>query len=141
VIVGALIAIAVFTTPAPVTETVKVGCAGSFVVNVITALAAPTVIGAYVTINWHVAPGVTLTQPEAVDVKSGDPVCPLVSVRVAFPVLEIVTCASCPFANVCVDEFTVTLPNARETGEIPATGTGEIVAVFDHPESSAEVGL
>ena len=73
--------------------------------------------------------------------KSRDPVCALLSVRTAFPVLEIVTCASCPFANVCVDEFTVTLPNASAVAEMPAIGTGWIVAMFDHPESSAEVGL
>ena len=91
--------------------------------------------------NVHVVPGLTLTQPEAVDVKSAEPVCTLPNVRMALPVLEISTCASSPFAKVCVDELTVTLPNARETGEIPAIGTAEIVAVFDHPESSAEVGL
>jgi hypothetical protein len=141
VIAGALIAIAVFTTPAPVTETVRVGCAGSLVVNVITALAAPIAVGAYVTVNRHGAPGFTLTQPEAVDEKSRDPVCALVSIKGAFPVLEIVTWASCPFANVCVGEFTLTLPNTSEVGAMAAIGTAWIVAMFDHPESRADVGL
>ena len=83
--------IAVFTTPEPVNETVRVPCAGSFVVNVIVALAAATVVGAYVTVNWQGAPGVTLAQVEAVDEKSAEPVSAVLSVRVAFPVLESVT--------------------------------------------------
>jgi hypothetical protein len=133
--------IAVFTTPEPVNETVRVPCAGSFVVNVIVAFAAATVVGAYVTVNWQGAPGVTLAQVEAVDEKSAEPVSALLSVRVAFPVLESVTCASCPFANVCVDEPTVTLPNTSEVAEMPAIGTGWMVAMFDHAESSADVLL
>jgi hypothetical protein len=141
VIVGALIVIAVFTTPAPVTPTVRVGCAGSFVVNVIVALVAPIAVGVYVTVNWHGTPGSTLPQLEAVDVKSGDPAIVLLSVRVAFPVLEIVTWASCPFANVVASVFTLTLPNASTVGAMPAIGTALSVAMFDHPESSIEVGL
>jgi hypothetical protein len=55
--------------------------------------------------------------------------------RVALPVLEITTAADVELLP------TATVPNASEVGETPMIGTAAVEAVFDHPESSAEVGL
>src|ERR1700719_894793 len=131
--------------PTPDMETVSAGWAGLFVVMVRTAASAPTAVGANVTVKVQllVTPGFTVTQSGA-NVKSAGlaPVTVMPEIfKAAVPELEIVTCAVCPFDNVVVDVFTLTLPNTSDVGVIPAIGTGRIVATFDHPESKADVLL
>ena len=97
------------------------------------AVCDPPAVGENVTVNEHVWPAGTLLH--AVGTKSGRfEVMPLM-VRVAVPVLEITTGAEVELLP------TATVPKASETGATPIIGTGEMVAVFDQPESRAEVVL
>ena len=59
----------------------------------------------------------------------------LLMFNVAVPVLEITIGAE-------VEPLpTATVPKASEVGATPMMGTGEMVAVFDQPENSADVVL
>ena len=59
----------------------------------------------------------------------------LLMFSVAVPVLEITTGAEVKLLP------TATVPKASEVGATPMMGTGEMVPVFDQPESSADVEL
>ena len=59
----------------------------------------------------------------------------LAIVSVAVPVLEITTGADVELLP------TATVPKASEIGATPMMGTGEMVAMFDQPESNADVVL
>ena len=83
--------------------------------------------------NEHVWPAGTLVH--GVGTNSGALDVMLVMFSVAVPVLEITTGADVELLP------TATAPKASEVGATPMMGTGEIVAIFDQPESSAEVVL
>jgi hypothetical protein len=114
-------------------ETSTDGWAGSSDVIVRVALCGPPAKGENVTVNVHVWP--TATVVHSVDAKSGALEVMLKMVNGPVPVLEIVTVAGVELL------VTATVPKFSEVGVTPMIGTGEIVAVFDQPDSSAEVGL
>jgi hypothetical protein len=114
-------------------ETRTDGRAGSVDVIVRVALCGPPAEGENVTVNEHVWPTATLVH--SVNTKSGALEVMFVMLNGAVPVLEIVTVAG-------VEPLpTATVPKFSEVGVTPMIGTGEIVAVFDQPDSRAEVVL
>ena len=121
------------TTPVPVIETRTVGRAGSSDVIVRVALCGPPTDGENVTVNEQVWPAVTTLQ--SVGTKSAALDIMLLMLNVAVPVLEIMIDAEVELLP------TATVPKASEVGATPMMGTGEMVAVFDQPESSADVVL
>jgi folate-binding Fe-S cluster repair protein YgfZ len=97
------------------------------------ALCSPPAEGENVTVNEHVWPTGTLVH--SVGMKSGALDVMLAMFSVAVPVLEITTGADVELLPAA------TVPKAKEVGATPMMGSGEIVAIFDQPESSAEVVL
>ncbi len=121
------------TMPVPVMLIVTLGRAGSLEAIVKVAFCAPPALGENVTVKEQLWPAGTLlhvvgTKSAAFDVMP-------VMVRVAVPVLEITTGADVELLP------TATVPKVSETGATPIIGTAEMVAVFDQPESRADVVL
>jgi hypothetical protein len=123
--------------PTPARDTVRVRWAGSSVAIVSSADSAPTALGVNVTVNTQFGPPEFTLVQIGRNVKS-DAFVPLIVIpeifRTAVPVFEIETRAVVPFAKVVVEFPTVMLPKVSVMEEIPAIGTVEIVAKFDHAE-------